>query len=410
MGYGFSLPNNQADHFSVAFSPAISAYIRSVRARRSAMGSKAEHEENANNGVENEDLRMRNGQPLESVDITETEEPAEQEIHWVSSIKSGFEFSPRFLADFAIAVENCRERVKVDNGPPDNGNFWDAPLSRNKLHVICAVVMILQKGQAAMKKHNGDLPRCPQNNRQIDAARYRRSQLQILETVLSSLGGKLKSYVGFNTSSDTESVRTIRLEHILINSPKRMLKDFRSILKAGMRSRDPKKIRQRGGADFAFTVWLCGLWACQEMKNDQGGKAYADADLEPRFLRWLQFLFEAYPENAEIKQPNGNTEADTHSMDGTEWFDPIRNKEAEGDVSLVVASYLEAIRVAVAKHPQSLYNDPKITAERLQWCLSIVRMEGVWCPYLQEDAQEEEDEWMLFLDFDGTERKDKHFS
>ena len=408
MGYGFSLPNNQADHFSIAFSPAISAYIRSVRARRSAMGSKAEHEGDANDGVENEDLRMENGQPLESVDITETEEPAEQEIHWVSTLKSDHEFSPRFLADFAIAVENHRERVKADNDPPDNGDFWDTPLSRNKFHVICAVFMILQKGQAAVKKHDEDLPRCPQNIRQIDAARYRQSQSQILETVLSSLGEKLKSYVGFNTWSDTESVRIIRLEHTLISSPKRMLKDFRDILKAGMRSRDPKKIRQRGGADFAFTVWLCGLWACQEMKNDPGGKGYANADLEPRLLRWLQFLSKAYPDNADIKQSNGNKETHTHSMDGTEWFDPIRNKEAEGDLSLVVASYLEAIRVAVAKHPQSRYNDPKITAERLQWCLNIVRMEGVWCPNLQEDGQEEEDEWMLFLDFDGTERKENH--
>ena len=406
MGYGFSLPNNQADHFSIAFSSTISAYIRSVRARRSAMGLKAENEGDANTGTENEDLRMNNGEPMESVDITETEEPAEKEIHWVSTLKSDVDFSPCFLADFAIAVENHRERVKADKDPLDNGNFWDTPLSRNKLHVICAVFMILQKGQAAIMEHDEDLPQYPQNIRQIDAARYRRSQLQILETVLSSLGGKLKSYVGFNTSSDTENVRIIRLEHTLISSPQRMLKDFRNILKAGMRSRDPKKIRQRGGADFAFTVWLCGLRACQFMKNDQEGKAYANADLEPRFLRWLQYLSKAYPENAKIGQSNGSTETDTHGMDGTEWFDPIRNKEAEGDLSSVIASYLDAIRVAVAKHPQSLYNDPKITAERLQWCLNIVRMEGFWCPDLQEDGQEEEDEWMLFLDFDGTDGKE----
>ena len=363
-----------------------------MRAHRSAMRCKAETGGDDHNGISNEDLRMKNGQPLESVDITETDEPAEKEIHWVSTLKSDYEFSPRFLADFAIAVENHRERVNVDNDPPASGHFWDTPLSRNKLHVVCAVFMILQKGQAAIKKHDGDLPQCAQNVRQIDAARYRQSQLQILETVLSSLGGKLKSYVGFNTLGDTESMRTIRLEHTLMCSPTRMLKDFRNILKAGMGSRDPEKIRQRGGADFAFTVWLCGLRACLDC-----------ADLEPRFVRWLHFLSKVYPENAQIKQSNQSREADAHSMDGTEWFDPIRNKEAEGDLSLVVASYLDAIRVAVAKHPQSLYNDPKITAERLQWCLNVVRMEGVWCPNLQENGQEEEDEWMLFLDFERDE-------
>lgn len=392
MGYGFSLPNNQADHFSIAFSPAISSYIRSMRAHRSALRCKADPGGDDHNRINNEDLRMKNGQPLESVDITETEEPGEHEIHWVSTLKGDYEFSPHFLADFAIAVENHRERVNVGNDPPDSGHFWDTPLSRNKLHVVCAVFMILQKGQVAIKKHDGDLPQCPQNIRQIDAARYRQSQLQILETVLSSLGGKLISYVGFNTLGDIASMRIIRLEHTLTCSPTRMLKDFRNILKAGMRSRDPEKIRQRGGADFAFTVWLCGLRACLD-----------NADLEPRFVQWLHFLFKVYPENAQIKQSNESREADTHSMDDTEWFDPIRNKEAEGDLSLVVASYLDAIRVAVAKHPQSLYNDPKITAERLQWCLNVVRMEGVWCPNLQENGQEEEDEWMLFLDFERDE-------
>ena len=389
MGYGFSLPNNQADHFSIAFSPAISSYIRSVRARRSALRCKTESGGNGHKGLDNEDFTIKNEQRLESVDISETIEPTERENHWVSTLKSDYEFSPRFLADFAIAVENHRERLKVDNDPPDSGHFWNTPLSRNKLHVICAVFMILQKGQAAIEKHDGDLPQCPRNIREIDAARYRQNQLQILETVLNSLSGKLKSYVGVNGFSDAESVRIIRLEQTLTYSPTSMLKDFRNILKAGVRSRDPEKIRQRGGTDFAFTVWLCGLRACLDF-----------GDLEPRFVRWLHFLSKVYPENAQIKQSNERREVDTHSMDGTEWFDPIRNKEAEGDHALVVASYLDAIRVAVAKHPQSLYNDPKITVWSLQWCLNVVRMEGVWCPTLQDNGQEEVDEWMLFLDFE----------
>ena len=392
MSYEFSLPNNQADHFSIAFSPAISSYIRSVRARRSALRCKTESGGNDHNGVNNEVLTIKNEKPLESVDITEIIEPTEREIHWVSTLKSDYEFSPRFLADFAIAVENHRERLKVDNDPPDSGHFWNTLLSRNKLHVVCAVFMILQKGQAAIEKHDGDLPQCPRSIREIDAARYRQNQLQILETVLISLSGKLKSYVGVNGFSDAESVRIIRLDQTLMCSPTRMLKDFRNILKAGVRSRDPEKIRQRGGADFAFTVWLCGLRACLDV-----------GDLEPRFVRWLHFLSKVYPENAQIKQSNESREIDTHNMDGTEWFDPIRNKEAEGDLALVVASYLDAIRVAVAKNPQSLYNDPKITAERLQWCLNVVRVEGVWCPNLQDNWREEVDEWVLFLDFERDE-------
>ena len=403
MGYGFSLPDNPADHFSISFSQAISDYIRATKSRRIALGSSSECANGSGNAVRSEHTNIKNGLSMESADILETEGPAEQDIHWVRTLENGYEFSPSFLEDFSIAVENHRERLKADNGPPSNGNFLHTPLSRNKLHVMCAVVMILQKAQTAIRKHDKYLPEEPQNARQLDAARYRQGQLRVLEHVLGSLHGSLKSYVGINGSGNARSFRVIRLEHTMTASPKRLLKDFRTVLNAGMRTRDSSKIRERGGSDFAFTVWLCGLWVYAQIDNktceDETG---SDADLEPHLLQWLQFLYETYPEDTTKPQWPRVPRAVTHKMEENEWFDPVRNQDTGEDLSLVAASYLDAVHAAVAKHPHSLYNDPKITAQCLARYLYIVRMEGVWYPNLQESEQGEDDEWVLFLDCGST--------
>ena len=408
MGYGFSLPENPADHFSISFSQAISDYIRATKSRRMALGSSSECAKGSGNAFRSEHTNIKNGLSMESVDILETEGPAEQDIHWVRTLDNGFEFSPSFLEDFSIAVENHRERLQADNVPLLNGKFLDTPfldtpLSRKKLHVICAVVMILQKAQTTIRKHDKYLPEEPQNARQLDAARYRQGQLRVLEHVLGSLYGSLKSYVDINGSDNARSIRVIRLEHIMTASSKRLLKDFRTVLNAGMRTRDPSKIRERGGTDFAFTVWLCGLWVYAQTDNKNcGDDTASDADLEPHFLQWLQFLYETHPEDATKPQSPRTPRADTHKIEENEWFDPVRNQDTEEDLSSVAASYLDAVHAAVAKHPHSLYNDPKITAQRLAWYLNIVRMEGVWYPNLQESEQEEDDEWVLFLDCGST--------
>ena len=399
MGYGFSLPDNPADHFSIGFSPAISAYIGSVKARRSAIDSKFEHL-----GV-NRDVRIKSEQLLDSVEVSEAEGPKEQNNHWVSVRHSDYEFSPLFLEDFSIVVENHRERRKADKGQFRSGGFCDLTLCCNKLHVICAVFMILEKGQAAIKKHDRDMPKRPQNTRQIDASRYRQSQLSILEIVLGSLCERLTSYMGIDTLDNIGCPQVVRLEHTLTSSPKRLLKDFRNVLNAGVGSRDPAKIRQRGGTDFAFTVWLCGLWLCKQIDGGKNREGCADAHLEPRFVSWLVFLLENYPDGTFISERRTNTDILPRGSNVRGCFDSVCYEEAEEDLSLVIPSYLEAICAAVAKHPHSLYNDPKITIHRLQWCLNVIRSEGVRFPNLQQDWQEAEDEWILFLHDKDAERE-----
>ena len=399
MGYGFSLPDNLADHFSVGFSPAISAYIRATRARRLAFSSVSESREVSSSTFATRDAKIKNEHAIESVDIIETEEPAAQDIHWIRVLDREYVFSPHFLEGFSIAVENQRERFEADKCPPPDGNFWDRPISRNKLHVICALAMILQKGRAAIRQLDKDLPERPHNARQVDAARYRQGQLRILEWVLGFLHSTSMSFKGISKSDNGKSTQIMRLEHTMTALPKRLLKDFRNVLNAGLKTREPRKIRERGGNDFAFTIWLCGLclYASTHKKTPEETTA-SEADLEPHLLRWLQFLYETYSENQSRLPSSEMSKTAKHPIEENEWFDPVRNQNAQEDLSLVATSYLDAVHAAVAKHPQSVYNDPKLTATRLEWCLNVVLMEGVWFPDLQDHEQEEDDEWVLFLE------------
>lgn len=400
MGYGFSLPENGSDHYSLGFSPEIAAYIRDTKARRLARKPSSDAPQSQatrkSDGVQlgrvTKTVRS-GGQVLESVGDLKVDEFLEQNVHWVRlHDKENYEFSPQFLENFSIAVENPREAHMADHCPGFKTHFSDRDFSRNKLHVICAVIMILQKGQRAIREHDKDLLRAPQNRKQVDAARYRDSQLEILKCVLDSMCNSLKSTTTAN-SPDAGHPRVVRLEHILSESPKNLLKDLRGVLNVGVRTRDPLKIRQRGGVDFAFSIWLCGLWIISQ--SDPRGKD----EINPKYFRWLHFLQQTYAEPSEKSmehQRPGNPILEERAV----WFDPVRgaNGDADLDSAITARSYLDAMQAATEKRPQSIYNDGRITVRRLEWCLNIVKSEGVWCPNLDQGEDEEDDDWVIALE------------
>lgn len=379
MGYGFSLPDNPADHFSIGFSPAITSYVNAAKARRSI--HMHEHRK---------DLERSAGPGT----------PEATRNHWVCIQDRKPQFSLRFLEDFSIAIENPRERYEADQSPHLNIDILDAPLTRNKLHVICAVFMILQKGQTNIRKYDGDLSERPQHTKQIDAVRYRQNQLDILDQGLTFLAGKLSSLFQEDTNSVTDP-QIVRLEDALAKTPKGIQKDVRSVLNTGMKTRDPKKIRQRGGTDFALTVWLCGLWLSQRpYAGDDPDWECLEVNNDARFSRWLRFLLASYPDHEIGLQTPKNNSRVMEDMAKAEWFDPVRNsaicEDTVSDHTSILATYLDAIRVTVDKHPRNFFNNPEVNLRRLQWCYTVIKNEGVWFPNLTDIG--EDDEWVLFLD------------
>ena len=380
MGYGFCLPDNPADRITLGFSTAMLSYIETIKATRS---------------ISIVDLGTSHDDPPSSASHREQENPTRPSVHWVrlsgdETCIPPYEFSPSFLEDFSIGVENRRERSKPRTTLEIT--FFDNRFSRIKLHVLCAVIMILQRNQRAIRNYDKYLPSQPQTKKQANAALYRYGQLRVLDRTLDSLYRTLRKVIGLNPD-DVRNPKVFRLEHILTDSPKTLLKDFRSVLNAGLQTRDPKKIRKRGGGEFAFAIWVCGLWLLSQdgEKHQEEKKISEQISLDEHFSQWICFLQDRY------SFPTTDHKADpieglpfSHSM--------LSNNDVEGNTAEIATSYLDAIHVAVGKHPRILYNDPRVTIQRLEWFLHIVRQEGVWCPGLEEGAGEDDDEWVLFLE------------
>ena len=381
MGYGFSLADNPADHCVLAAAHKDTA--QNIDYAASAAGG--EHET----------------QILHSSGHRKEQEPSTQ---WVRLYDDAIDkdraaggasyiFSPQFLHDTAMALSNKRERVTHNTCLLDQVDFSDSALSRIKLNVMCAVIMLLQKQHSDIVQYNPGLPQWPENEKQFHAARYRRGQLQILRSVNAALLDQLAGLAGMK-APNARDARVVRLENTLTESPKPLLTDYRAALNAGLGTRNAEKIKQRGYSECAFTLWVCGLWLWKV-------SAASCLDVEPgsRFhngiLQWLNFIDEAYNKFLGNEAAAGSRQPSRKSPNTT--FD----EESE----LLVASLLDVVRAAVKKHPTTLYNSPACTQERLLWSLNIVREESVMSPNLEGKSGDANDELLLFLECNDDTRQ-----
>ena len=119
MGYGFSLPHNSSDHYSLGFSPAIAAYIKATRARRLACKPSSAAVQSQSvpdvDNIESNPSRgtfKRGGQVIESSEDWNVEEILEQNIHWVRLLENeSYEFSPHFLKTSRLRLRTLGKHI-----------------------------------------------------------------------------------------------------------------------------------------------------------------------------------------------------------------------------------------------------------------------------------------------------------
>lgn len=169
-----------------------------------------------------------------------------------------YAFSSGFISDFSLVLENKRERAQ-GKACCDKSitSFSTGNISRNKVNVMASVIMILQHKRAVIRKHDPQLPERPQNMNQIQASIYRSIKLEILEGVMTHLSSDLRALMRLGIG---DIPRILRLRWILSQSPKIIRNPLREMMKAGLGTRDVAKVAERGGTDFALSMWLCGLW------------------------------------------------------------------------------------------------------------------------------------------------------
>ncbi|KAL9025337.1 MAG: hypothetical protein Q9196_005819 [Gyalolechia fulgens] len=375
MGYGFSLFRNPSDHCNLAFGSVAVARIEAILNQRKPAAA-----------------ALDTAQATDSTNFRPNEDPSTDlspvGVGWVrliqgvqedsktSSNPGTYMFSPKFLDQAFLAFSNARERI--------SGSFTDGvdlsttSVSRNKLHTMCAITMMLQKQQMDIIVANAGLPAWPENERQFHASRYRRGQLFVLRTVIQSIITNLRRLVGLDPLWPRDR-RIIRLEHILKAGPREFLQDFRAALHVGLGTRNPEKIKRQDSVEAAFTIWLCGLWLWTSSALSSQRKECARLLLPDSTARWMGFIHVTYDED---------------SGTGRQWAEVAASEE---DASLA-ESYYDIVKAAAAKNPWSLYSCPEANIDRLLWCLRVIREESFMCPGLDGDMGDEGDELMLFLE------------
>ncbi|KAL9103111.1 MAG: hypothetical protein Q9163_001822 [Psora crenata] len=387
MGYGFCIPNNMADTFGLGFSKAVSRHIQATKSARSGppRGGESHNEDNMLSNDPSQ-VAEQHWVRLKPLILLEDKANERQFQH---------QFSPYFLEQFSIALENKREHVQHNTGslPVAYGISQTevqctavTGLSRNRFHVLNALIMLLERSRTEIRQHDALLlGRKPANRRQQDAAIYRSHQLTILDGTLAELNYTLNIIMG-----DEIFNGVVRLEHILTLGPKLLVKDLRSLLHVALGTRDAKKIKERRGDECAFALWLCGLWILH-----RAGDVNDETALGSRLVSWLDFLDQTYglPSPTLDEHP---TNSGLGPLNNGMAFDPASD-------SVVAASYMEAIDATVEKHPRSLFKSKgNVTVPLLLWCLEVVRDEGVRIPQPSGTAIEQEDEYTLFLE-NGTQ-------
>lgn len=404
MGYGFSLFRNPMDRCNFVVSSGFSSR-KMLNKSRSPTGKKVSTSDwnTAISAMPDlaEQIHNEGIQWLRLLDPTED--------NGDNGSQPSYEFSPHFLEELSGALSNERELFEPDQSLRSKVKFFDDILTRNKLNVMCAVVMKLQRQTEAITFHDNDLPQWPMNDKQFHAARYRRSQLRILRTVTHALLSNLRTSVGLNPYG-ARCMQIVRLEHVLLESPKEFLIQFRACLNAGLGTRKAAKIREKQWVECTFTLWMCGLWLwdpCGVKKGD----ARPGSNFQAKASQWLYWVRQVYGDSPETenlvtihrKRKLISTKDSPRSrrdggLDMEDTDNDIVGPDANSDDFLAAESYLRVINAAVAKNNGSLYNHPEVTAMRLWWCMNIIRQEGIMCPNLEGETGEEHDEFVLFLE------------
>lgn len=424
LGYGFSLFRNSADFCSLP--------ISAEKQKQTAINKDFQLEShksatvNADKGLYREDKTIDElipGKELTNLEALMSQgigqrpvcgeanlsvsgqlvQSANSNFHWVSlkAIAQGngsdrdqtlYKFSPGFLRGISISFANKRETAESNFNLESCVDFLNTRLSRNKLHVMCAVMMILQRQRSAIRKYDPDLPPWPQNERQFHAARYRRNQLQILNAVIQSLLGSLRDIAGLSPLA-SKAKGSVRLESILTETPRGFLTDFRAALNAGLGTRNAAKIRKNGWVECAFTIWLYGLFLWQSSAQTDG--ASYGPSFSSEISLWLIFLRRFYGTPFRTKPKVGPVHYDSDRLG--------ISGESGGENRLICTSFMAVIRAAINKNPYSIYGSSEVTVDDLEWCLNIIREEGIMCPNLEGEMGEETDEFILFLEDDGSE-------
>lgn len=412
MGYGFSIDGNRADAFALALATSRSKNVRYVRETEREIKEKREP------SIIPTERTMTVQKPQDSLDETfyesktssdssplcdekpnhlNTTHPSSEIFHLRAPTGEALSSINQHLLDtLSIMVANQREFTSVHITLTRSWiRLLNSHPTHNDITVACRLLSFLRHQHAKITKYNDDLPPSPQNVRQFHAARYRRSQLHTLQSIMIILKSFLTNVVFVKP-------RVARLEDSLNDSPPAFSSQFRAALHCTLRTRKAQKLREAGYQDLVFTIWACSLWLCYVNENIEALLQNTVNKFHKDTFSWLTFVRASY-----CPPPGrGDNTCPRSGCAIHQWM--TRDDHEAMEECAIVESYLEVIRAAAKANPGSLYTDSRWNADFLRWGYHVVQEEGFRCPNLNDDDGNQEDEFMLFLEDDSREEVQKN--
>ena len=391
MGYGFSLFKNTADAFGLRLSTS-----KSPR----TTGTQLLNLEGMQTTSDFPDSRLG-----EKAMKTEKSQPVQaSETFYLTAIK----FSPVRCLPPAL-IEKLSQMVA--NGRDIKAlqalKHSSVVSTRNRAEVLTQLYLALSYQRDKIRCFDPNLPPWPQNSRQFHAARYRRTQLLIVDLYIEYIRDRLDSLYS--------QQNIITFDGILTKSPRRIAVPFRAAIYYSLRTRQAKKLKRNGYQDLCFTLWICTLWLVlfprlqsSEPRSNFGSGSDSESDEDESFLlhlqQWLKFLSKHYrtppgwePSRHEDDKPLTNV---TPIQDSQHL--PTCEAEDKSEDFQVTASYLSVVKAAAERDQSSIYADERWTTDFLAWGLEIWKEEAVAIPASLKVTGMSglNDELVLFLEID----------
>ena len=387
LGYGFSLFNNAADVFGLVLRT-VPAHQKFAKDKERQEKSEDEGEEPVGSSTVSEHLyEMTSNQPFQESPANHNPAmtPLTTGVYYLTSaMNTSFSVGNQQLVEtLSDMLANNRERKTFATTSLGVGTQSSLkPLPHNRLRVVSTLFMELQRKLLAITAHDALLPPWPLKDRQFHAARYRRGQVQILETNIESLKRELRA-------AHTKKSRLVRLEDILAPSTTPPPNKLRAAVHHVLRTRDAGKIRRGGYGDLVFTLWFCSSWLlrAEGMRSDC-------ALFQNIFNDWLDFVEKVYGPPPLETDGCGSRGNQTDLTVGSPQREIHGYEKYDGDEYAIAESYLDAVKTISERYPWWKSTEDQWTVTFLRWGLHIVQEEGLMFPGLDGEAG---DEFVVFV-------------
>lgn len=405
MGYGFSIDGNKADAFALALATSKSRNVSHVRGKERNIRQIREQSTipTERTLMEHDTKDPLDETPFGPITSSDTSPLCDDELGHLKTthrpseifhlrVPTGgalWSINQDLINILSIMTANERELTSVHI---TSARSWvkhlDDELTHNDVAVACRLLGFLRQQYAKIIKHNDDLPPLPQNVKQFYAARYRKSQLYILQSIMVTLKNFLTDIIS------TER-QVARLEDILSNSPLLFGAQFRAALHCTLGTRKAQKLREADYQELVFTIWVCTLWICYSDEDITALLQNTVNKFHNGIFGWLSFIRASY-----CPPPGRDDNAcSTSGCAVHQWI--TRDDDEAMEERAIVESYLGVVRAAAEANPGSLYTDSRWSADFLRWAYHIIQEEGFMCPNLVDAEDKHEDEFILFLEDDS---------